>query len=75
VWFWGTPVCVCVLFFSTYFFFLEVDGQWEPISNPSPIQSVDVFESEDGRRLVLNCETTTIMLETSFATREINIKE
>lgn len=54
---------------------LEIDAQWEPISNPSPIQSVDVFESDDGRRLVLNCETTTITLETSFTTRDISVKE
>jgi len=49
--------------------------QWEPISNPSPIQSVDVYESGDGRRLVLTCETTNITLETSFTTREISVKE
>lgn len=54
---------------------LEIDAQWEPIANPSPIQSVDVFESDDGRRLVLNCETTTITLETSFTTRDISVKE
>ncbi|HEX5966177.1 MAG TPA: hypothetical protein VFY51_09595 [Pyrinomonadaceae bacterium] len=46
--------------------------QWEHVS-PSPIQSVDVFQSEDGRRLVLNCEDATLTLETSFATREIHI--
>jgi hypothetical protein len=54
---------------------LEVDAQWKPISNPSPIQSVDVFESEDGRRLVLNCEHIKLTLETSFTTREVSIKE
>ncbi|HEU4431776.1 MAG TPA: hypothetical protein VFR51_00180 [Pyrinomonadaceae bacterium] len=47
-------------------------GRWESISS-SPIQSVDVFESEDGRRLILNCEETSITLETSFTTREIHI--
>ena len=46
---------------------------WEQLSSPSPIQSVELFESEDGRRLVLNCENTTITLETSFTTREIHI--
>jgi len=46
--------------------------RWESLS-PSPIQSVDLFESEDGRRLVINCEDTSITLETSFTTREINI--
>lgn len=47
--------------------------QWEQLPSPSPIQSVDLFESEDGRRLVLNCEDSTITLETSFMTREIHI--
>ena len=46
---------------------------WERLSSPSPIQSVELFESEDGRRLVLNCENTSITLETSFTTREIHI--
>ena len=49
--------------------------QWEDVAAPSPIQSVDVYESEDGRRLVLNCENTTLTIETSFSTRDINIKE
>jgi hypothetical protein len=48
--------------------------RWEQVSTPSPIQSVDLFESEDGRRLVLNCESGTINLETSFLTREIFIE-
>ena len=46
-------------------------GRWEPLPSPSPIQSVDLFQSEDGRRLILNCEDTSITLETSFTTREI----
>ena len=49
--------------------------RWEAIATPSPIQSVDVFESDEGRRLVLNCETANITLETSFTTRDISIKE
>ena len=49
--------------------------RWEQVSTPSPIHSVDVFESEDGRRLVLNCEATTITLETSFTTREIHVSK
>ena len=55
---------------------LEVDEnlrRWEAVPKPSPIQSVDLFESEDGRRLVLNCEATIITLETSFTTREIHV--
>ena len=57
---------------------LDVDErlrQWQPIATPSPIQSVDVFESDDGRRLVLNCEDANITLDTSFTTREIVVKE
>ncbi len=56
---------------------LELDEnlrQWQPVPTPSPIQSVDLFQSEDGRRLVLNCEDTNITLETSFTTREISIR-
>ena len=55
---------------------LEMDEslrRWESLSSPSPIESVDVFQSEDGRRLVLNCDEGTITLETSFTTREIHI--
>lgn len=55
---------------------LDVDEdlrRWEPLPSPSPIQSVDLFQSEDGRRLILNCEDTSITLETSFTTREIHI--
>lgn len=47
--------------------------QWTPISSPSPIQSVDLLESGDGRRLTINCEDGSITLETSFTTREIQI--
>ena len=55
---------------------MEVDESlrhWEQVTSTSPILSVDLFESEAGRRLVLNCEDTTITLETSFTTREIHI--
>lgn len=45
-----------------------------PAPNPSPIESVEFFESDDARRLVLNCETGTITLEMSFLKREIRIE-
>ena len=48
--------------------------RWEPLPSPSPIQSVELFQSENGRRLVLNCEDTSITVETSFASREIQIR-
>ena len=44
------------------------------VPNPSPIQSVDFFEQDDGRRLVLNCESGALVLETSFSTRDIRIE-
>ena len=47
--------------------------RWQQVQTPSPIQSVDVFQSEDGRRLVLNCEDVAITIETSFTTREIHV--
>ena len=49
-------------------------SQWQALYAPSPIQSVDLFQSDDGRRLVLNCDDdSTITLETSFTTRDIHI--
>ncbi|HEX6047594.1 MAG TPA: hypothetical protein VFZ22_24100 [Pyrinomonadaceae bacterium] len=45
-----------------------------PLPNPSPIQSVDFFEQDDGRRLVLNCESGALVLETSFSARDIRIE-
>jgi len=47
--------------------------RWEPVSTPSPIQSVDLFETDDARRLVLNCENGSVVIETSFETRDIRI--
>lgn len=41
--------------------------------DPSPIQSVDFLETDDGRRLVFNCDRGTIVVETSISTREINV--
>lgn len=48
--------------------------RWERVAEPSPIQSADLFQSEDGRRLVLTCEASSLTLETSFTTREIKIQ-
>ena len=45
-----------------------------PNPNPSPIQSVEFFEDDDARLLVLNCENGTVTLETSFLTRQIQIQ-
>jgi hypothetical protein len=46
----------------------------DSVPNPSPIQSVDFFEHDDGRRLTLNCESGALVLETSFSTRDIRIE-
>src|SRR5215218_9449732 len=45
------------------------------LDHSGPIESIELFESDDGRRLVLNCEQGSIVIETSL-TREagINIK-
>lgn len=51
----------------------ENSMRWQELSSPSPIQSVDLFQSDDGRRLIINCEDTSITIETSFTTREIQI--
>jgi hypothetical protein len=45
-----------------------------PAPHPSPIESVEFFQNDDARRLVLNCETGTIVLEMSFVMREIRIE-
>lgn len=45
-----------------------------PVPNPSPIESIEVFEHDDGRRLVLTCEEQNLVLETSFSTRDITIE-
>jgi hypothetical protein len=45
--------------------------QWLRSGNPkaSPIESVEFFESEDGRRLVLTCERGNVVIETSLSHR------
>src|SRR5687768_17488456 len=46
-----------------------------PAPNPSPIQSVDFFESDDGgRSLILNCESGSVELEMSPVTRETRVE-
>jgi hypothetical protein len=35
----------------------------------SPIESVELFENEDERRLVMNCETEKLFIETSLSHR------
>ena len=40
----------------------------------SPIESVEVFENGDERRLVLNCETGKLVIETSLSHRWTRIE-
>jgi hypothetical protein len=41
----------------------------DAVEHPTPIESVDLFESEDARRLVLNCEERSVVIETSLSQR------
>ncbi len=41
----------------------------DAVEHPTPIESVDLFESEDARRLVLNCEERNLVIETSLSQR------
>ena len=52
---------------------LETLTRLTPVTKPSPIQSVDLFESDSGHRLILNCETSELVIETSLESREIQI--
>ena len=42
----------------------ESASRMEAVENPSPIQSVQVFESGDARRMVLICEQGEVVIET-----------
>ena len=41
----------------------ESPSRMESVENPTPIQSVEVFESENARRLVLICEHGQVIIE------------
>ena len=43
--------------------------QWLRGGSGSPIESVEVFESGDERRLVLECEQSSLVVETSLSRR------
>ena len=44
----------------------ESPVRMKAVDQASPIESVDLFESEDGRRLVLNCEEGAVVVETQM---------
>lgn len=43
------------------------------VDDAGPIESIAFFKSEDGRRLVLNCEQGSIVIETSLSEAAITI--
>lgn len=42
--------------------------------NPNPIESVELFENGDERRLVLHCELSDLLIETSISHRWTRIE-
>ena len=47
----------------------ESPSSMKAVEQPTPIQSVELFESEDARRLVLTCEQGNLVIETSLSHR------
>lgn len=50
----------------------ETPSRMEAVDPATPIESVQVFESGDARRLVLRCEQESLVIETSL-TREAGV--
>lgn len=44
-----------------------------PVMAPSPILSVELFESGDKRKLIIVCEERNVVIETSSATGDVRI--
>lgn len=44
----------------------EAPVRMKAVDNATPIESVELFESGDGRRLVLNCEQGELVVETQM---------
>jgi hypothetical protein len=47
--------------------------QLQGVESVGPIESVEMFESEDGRRLVLACENGRVVIETEISHRRTSI--
>jgi hypothetical protein len=47
----------------------ESPSWMDAVEHPTPIESVELFESEDARRLVLTCEERNLVIETSLSQR------
>ena len=48
-------------------------NRMKPVNEPSPILSVELFESENVRRLSLVCEERNILIETSLSTGDVRM--
>jgi len=51
-----------------------VNAVWSQNSSVGPIESVEVFEAGDERRLELNCESGKLLIETSLKDRWTRIE-
>ena len=51
----------------------ETPARMNVFEDQSPIESVEYFASEDGRRLVLVCEQGSAVVETNLTTSEVKI--
>ncbi len=53
----------------------EQPSRMTSVEDPTPIQSVEIFESGDERQLVLNCEQEKVVIETRMSRiRSVNIR-
>jgi hypothetical protein len=53
----------------------EQPSRMTSVEDPTPIQSVEVFQSGDERQLVLNCEQGKVVIETRMSRiRSVNIR-
>lgn len=51
-----------------------IDEAEKETNEPNPIESVEIFENGDERRLVLHCELGELMIETSISHRWTRIE-
>lgn len=52
----------------------EGASRMNSVEHPAPIESIEVFESGDDRRLVLICEQGEVVIETRMSRRSVNIR-
>ncbi len=51
----------------------ESPARMKAVENATPIESVELYESESGRRLVLICDEGRLCVETSFASGAVTV--